>query len=528
MEGFVSWPAELAERYRHEGYWRGEVLGDIPRRTARGHGDRTALVDERRSWTYAELDDEADRMAAGLRQLGIQAGDRIVVQLPNVGEFVVLCLAAYRAGVIPVLALPGHRRSEIAYLCELSGAVGYVIPSRHGGFDFLGLAREVVAEVPRVRHVLVLGDSGEFTALASVTAEPEPLPAPDPAGVAMLLLSGGTTGLPKLIPRTHDDYAYNVRASAELCAVDENTSYLVVLPVSHNFAWGCPGVLGVLRSGGKVVLAGNGSPAEVFPLVQREQVSMVALVPPLLALWSDARYRFDADLSSLRLLQVGGSKLAEPQAREALGTFGCTLQQVFGMAEGLLNFTHLDDPEDVVVTTQGRPLSPADEVLVADQDRSGRGELLTRGPYTLRGYYRAAEHNRFAFTPEGYYRTGDLVRLTAEGNLVVEGRIKDQINRGGEKIAAAEIEGHLAEHPSIQEAAVVGAADPVLGETICAFVRVSGPAPSLAEIRRFVQARGVAAYKAPDSVEVVDSWPLTSVGKIDKKALARSLAERGR
>ncbi|MEU3622997.1 (2,3-dihydroxybenzoyl)adenylate synthase [Amycolatopsis coloradensis] len=522
MEGFVPWPAEFAERYRREGYWPGETLGGLPRL----HSGRTALVDEHRSWTYAELDRDADRLAAGLRRLGIQAGDRVVVQLPNVGEFVVLCLACYRAGVVPVLALPGHRRTEIAYLCELSGAVAYVIPDRHGGFDFRELARDVAAVSPALQQVLVLGDPGEFTSLASVPAEPEPMPVPDPSGVAMLLLSGGTTGLPKLIPRTHDDYAYNVRASADLCAVNEDTCYLVVLPVSHNFAWGCPGVLGVLRVGGKVVLAGNGSPAEVFPLVARERVSMVALVPPLLVLWSDARRRFDVDLSSLRLLQVGGSKLAEPQARAALDAFGCTLQQVFGMAEGLLNFTRLDDPEEEVVTTQGRPLSPADEVRVVDQDGTGCGELLTRGPYTLRGYYRAEDHNRVAFTPDGYYRTGDLVRLTPAGNLVVEGRVKDQINRAGEKIAAVEIEGYLSEYPSIREAAVVGAADARLGERICAFVRVDGPAPSLTEIRSFLRSRGVAAFKAPDSIEVVNSWPLTSVGKIDKKALARILAER--
>ncbi|MDH6626590.1 2,3-dihydroxybenzoate-AMP ligase [Streptomyces sp. LBL] len=530
-ETFVPWPADLADRYRREGYWRGETLGDLLRTAAERHSGRTALVDARRSWTYSELDEEADRTAAGLRRLGVVAGDRVVVQLPNVGEFVVLCLALYRAGVIPVLALPGHRRSEIIHLCRLSEAVAYVVASTHEGFDFRDLAREVVAESPQLRHVLVLGDPAEFTALASVAAEPERLPAPDPAGVAMLLLSGGTTGLPKLIPRTHDDYAYNIRKSAELCAFDESTSYLVVLPVSHNFAWGCPGVLGVLQAGGKVVLAHNASPPEAFPLIEQEQVTTVALVPTLAVLWSEARSWLDTDLGSLRLMQVGGAKLAETQARQVLAAFGCALQQVFGMAEGLLNFTRLDDPQDMVVTTQGRPMSPADEVRVEDEHGNpvapGEcGELLTRGPYTLRGYYRAESHNRVAFTLEGYYRTGDVVRVTPEGNLVVEGRIKDQINRGGEKIAAAEVEQHLVEHPAIQEAVVVGMADAGLGETMCAFLRVSGAGPSLGEVRRFLTARGIAAFKAPDRVEVVDSWPLTSVGKVDKKALARFLAER--
>ncbi|MEY9989280.1 2,3-dihydroxybenzoate-AMP ligase [Streptomyces sp. V4I8] len=532
LDGWVPWPEPLAEKYRAEGYWEGRpldrLLGDSAERTP----GRTALVDaDGNRWTYAELDLRADRMAAGLRRLGIGSGDRVVVQLPNTDAFVVLFFALLRAGAIPVLTLPAHRESEIAHVAEVSGATAYAIPDLHDGFDHRALARALRKTVPGVEHVLVAGDAAEFTALTDLHADPVPLPVPDPGDVALLLLSGGTTGKPKLIPRTHDDYAYNVRASAEVCGFDGDTVYLVVLPTAHNFALACPGLLGTLMAGGTVALSPTPSPEDAFALIEREKVTATAVVPPIALLWLDAVEWEEADLSSLSLLQVGGSKLgAEPAARVA-PALGCTLQQVFGMAEGLLNYTRLDDPPELVTGTQGRPMSPADEIRVVDADDRDvppgeSGELLTRGPYTLRGYYRAAEHNSRAFTTDGYYRTGDLVRILPSGHLVVEGRAKDQINRGGDKISAEELENHLLAHPGVHDAAVVGMPDATMGERTCAYLVPRGQAPGQRELAAFLTERGVAAYKLPDRVEVMETFPRTSVGKIDKKALGRLIAER--
>lgn len=455
----------------------------------------------------------------------------MVVQLPNTDAFVVLFFALLRAGAIPVLTLPAHRESEIVHVAEVSGATAYAIPDLHDGFDHRALARGLRKAVPGVEHVLVTGDAAEFTALADIDADPVPPAVPDPGDVAVLLLSGGTTGKPKLIPRTHDDYAYNVRASAEVCGFDRDTVYLVVLPTAHNFALACPGLLGTLMAGGTVVLSPTPSPEDAFALVEREKVTATAVVPPIALLWLDAVEWEEADLSSLSLLQVGGSKLgAEPAARVE-PALGCTLQQVFGMAEGLLNYTRLDDPPELVIGTQGRPMSPADEVRVVDEeDRDvppgASGELLTRGPYTLRGYYRAAEHNTRAFTTDGYYRTGDLVRVLPSGHLVVEGRAKDQINRGGDKISAEELENHILAHPAVHDAAVVGMPDETMGERTCAYLVPRGQAPVQRELAAFLTERGVAAYKLPDRVEVIEAFPRTSVGKIDKKALGRLIAER--
>ncbi len=531
LDGFVPWPEEVAVRYRREGYWQGRTLGGLLRDWAERYGPRTALVHGDSRFTYAELDAAADRRAAGLQDLGVQPGDRVVVQLPNVPEFVVVCFALFRLGAVPVMALPSHRRTEIRHLCELSGAVAYVVADTFDGFDYRDLARELDAGVDTLRHVLVLGDPAEFTSLEKVDAEPRATASPDPAGVAVLLLSGGTTGVPKLIPRTHDDYAYNLRASAEVCGFDESTVYLAALPIAHNFPLACPGILGVMDTGGRVVLAANGNPPEAFPLIEKEGVTATALVPPLALLWMQAAEWVPADLSSLRLLQVGGARLASDAAARVGPTLGCRLQQVFGMAEGLLNYTRLDDPEELVTTTQGRPLAPADEVRVVDAvgeevPVGELGELWVRGPYTLRGYYQAEEYNRTAFTEDGFYRSGDLVRRGPTGHLSVEGRIRDVINRGGEKVSATEIEDHLVAHPSIRDAAVAALPDEMLGERICAFVIPDGDPPGLVTVKRFLRERGLAEYKLPDRLELEESWPLTSVGKISKQQLAAELARR--
>ncbi len=524
-----GFPPELAEQYRRDGYWRGEVLGDVLGDWPARDGARTALVTSQRRWSYRDLDARADRVAAGLLELGLRRHDRVVVQLPNVAAFPVVSIALFRMGAIPVFALPNHRRAEVAYLCEHSGAVAYIGADTHQGFDYRTLAKEVRDAVPALRHIVIAGDADGFVPLDAIEAPARTLPAPSPEEVAFFLLSGGTTGMPKLIPRTHDDYAYQLRACAEGLRVDEHGVYLAVLPVAHNAALGCPGLLGTLRAGGTVVLPASASPDDTIPLVATEAVTLTTLMPPLVLLWLESAELFDVDFSRLTV-QVGSARFAPELARRVLHELGAGLTHWFGMAEGLLTYTRLDDPEEVIVHTQGRPLCPADELRVVDeQDRDvapgATGELLTRGPYTLRGYFRADDHNRQAFTADGFLRTGDLVRLTGGGDLVVEGRRKDVINRGGEKVSAGELEDHLTEHPAVREVSVVAMPDEVLGEKVCAFVVARGAPPELAELQRFLRARGLADYKLPERVLVIDTLPRTKVGKIDKGALRALVAQ---
>ncbi|MFJ7997194.1 (2,3-dihydroxybenzoyl)adenylate synthase [Streptomyces sp. NPDC096310] len=553
LDGCTPWPKEFAERYRAEDLWRGETLVDMLAASARRHGGKTALAQGDRRLSYEELEDRSRRMAAGFRAQGIAPADRVVVQLPNVAEFVVVCFALFRLGAHPVFALPAHRASEIRHLCELSGAVGYVFPGVHRGFDHPALARRIRDEVGTLRKLFTLaeavetsetaeavetseagtGGAGGIVPLSAVEAAVDPAaadaspasPAPDPSDVAFFLLSGGTTALPKLIPRTHDDYGYMARAAVEAIGLTEDDTYLAVLPVEFNFTWGCPGVIGTLLAGGTVVLAEDPTPERCFPVIEREGVTITAVGPSVVQLWLEAAEWLKPDLTSLRTLQVGGSTFHPELAARVAPELGCRVQQVFGMAEGLITFTRDGDPDETVLTTQGRPISPADEIRIVDAEGQDVpagtvGELLTRGPYTLRGYYRAPEHNAGAFTDDGFYHSGDLARLTPDGNLRIEGRIKDMINRGGDKVSAGEVEGHLLAHPAIARAAVVPVPDDYLGERVCAFVVPVGDPPSLPELKAALTERGLAGYKLPDRLEIVAELPLTGLGKTDKKILA--------
>ena len=533
LEGTVPWPDEVAREYEKAGWWRGQDLGAEIAAVAATRPDAIALVDGGTRISYRSLLARADALAARLARLGLRPGMRIVVQLPNCWPFVVLTLACLRSGIVPVMALPAHRRHELAYLCEHSEARALAVPDMLRGFDHQQLAEELLAASPTLEHVLVVGPDVRHQDLTALCAEPEgtevgaavPDP-PDPAGVAVFLLSGGTTGLPKLIARTHNDYSYNARASAELCRLDERTAYLVSLPASHNFPLACPGILGTLLAGGRVVMIASPDPASAFAAIEREGVTITAVVPAVAQRWlaHAAEYGSGA-LRTLHVLQVGGARLADEHASRVTPVLGATLQQVFGMAEGLLNYTRLDDPDEVICGTQGRPLSPGDEVRIVDADGRSRpdgepGALLTRGPYTPRGYYRAPEQNARAFTPDGWYASGDVVRRRPDGNLVVEGRDKDMINRGGEKISAEEVENLLYRMPGIAQVAAVAAPDAELGERVCVFV-VPEPARviTLDAISDGMAAAGVARFKWPERLEIVAELPVTKMGKLDKKAL---------
>ncbi|MFP6861346.1 (2,3-dihydroxybenzoyl)adenylate synthase [Pseudomonas sp.] len=529
---FTPWPAEFAARYRQAGYWRSEPLTHLLEKQVQAQPEAIALICGERQLSYAELDVQATYLAQRLANLGFAPGDRALVQLANQSEFYIVFFALLKAGVAPVNALFSHSRLELlAYAGQVRPRL-FIGSRQHPLFVDDAFLDQLQVAIPELDTLLFDGDVDPAHSL-STWFEPvaaQHVYAPTPADqVAFFQLSGGSTGTPKLIPRTHDDYAYSVRRSVDICGFDRDTRYLCALPAAHNFALSSPGALGVFYAGGCVVLAADPGAATCFPLIARHQVTVAALVPPALSLWLQAAAEQRAELASLQLLQVGGARLPEAQARRIGSELGCRLQQVFGMAEGLVNYTRLDDDEALIYGTQGCPMSPADEVRVLD--RAGNpvavgevGALLTRGPYTIRGYFQSPEHNAQAFDAEGFYRSGDLVRLRADGYLEVVGRIKDQINRGGEKIAAEEVENLLMAHPAIIHAALVAMPDTALGEKSCAFVVSRDPALKSVALRKFLRGLGVADYKLPDRFEHLDKLPMTAVGKVDKTRLRQRIA----
>jgi 2,3-dihydroxybenzoate-AMP ligase len=541
LDGVVPFPPEFAKRYHEKGYWIDKSLAQEYRIAFDKYEKRVAVLDRDRSLTYGELNRMSDNLALNLLEIGFRPLDRVVVQLPNVAEFVVLYLALQKIGCIPIAALMPHRFAEISQFVELSGATTCAVPDQQGDFDYCGMVERIRQKLPTMRHGIVLGPARTgFLSLPELIAKPASLPVTklseiriDPVDPAIFQLSGGTTGIPKLIPRTHNDYAYNSKMASKVCAIGEDSVVLIILPIAHNLPLACPGIQGVLFHGGRVVLSTSARPEDVCALIEKHRVTHIKVVPALLIrlLHDPAVSRHD--LSSLKIIQSGGqSMLPEVRLLSKKLIPSAFVQENFGMSEGLLMFVRLDDPLDVSQETVGRPVSPDDEVrLLDDDDREilgGEvGELCCRGPYTLRGYFGVPEYNARTFTSDGFYRSGDLMRRHKSGNYIVEGRKKDLINRGGEKISAEEIENLILSHPAVKNVACVPVPDPVLGERMCACVLLREKARlNFDELKNFLLAKEIAKYKLPERLEILQDFPLSPFGKVSKKTLTEMISQK--
>jgi 2,3-dihydroxybenzoate-AMP ligase len=542
LEGFVPFPAELAERYRERGYWRDRSLAAEFGEVFEQFAQRVAIVDGARVYTYADVDRLSTNLALNLYALGLRPLDRVVPALPNVAEFVLLYFALQKLGCIPIAALVTHRYLELNQFVDLAQARCCVYPERQGEFEFAPVVTRIQQEHPCLKWRLVLGQAnrpGEHS-LTELIERPATLDASllqtlpiDPLDPCIFQLSGGTTGVPKLIPRTGNDYAYNSRVAAQVAGVDAESVLLLVLPIAHNLPLACPGIQGFLFNGAKVIVHQNTRPAEMFALIEKHRVTHLKVVPALLIRLINDPTIGDYDLSSLRQIQSGGQRM-QPEVRLRTRELipSAFVQENFGMSEGLLMFVRAGDPDEVLLETCGRPVCPDDEVRLLDDE--GRdvppgevGELACRGPYTLRGYYGVPEYNARQFTPDGFYRSGDLMRLHPSGNYVVEGRKKDLINRGGEKISAEEVENLILMHPAIQNVACVPMPDPALGEKMCACVVLKpGHTLELAELVAFLTRHEIARFKLPERLEVLPEFPVSTFGKVSKKALGEHVAAR--
>jgi 2,3-dihydroxybenzoate-AMP ligase len=519
-------------RYRAAGLWGRRTIPAELSAAAADHADRTAVVATQGALTYRELDDRTDRVAAGLLRIGLAPGDRVLFQVTNRLETVVAWYACLKAALVPVATLAAHRGHEIGAISRQCGARAHLVETGLG-FDLVGFAREIRSGHPTLRHLLTIGaPAPDAVGLETLGADLDPVTVQssvaaargcvDPDDLAVLQLSGGTTGTPKLIPRQHAEYWYNAAAYARRLGWSTRTRVAHLIPVIHNAGITC--AVHAAHSCGATLVLGTPDLEASVPLLDRAGADAVLI----------GHGHFSAlaapgvldRLPGLRQVVLSGAKVPDVLFEE-LERRGIWAGQLFGMGEGLCCMSSLGDPREARLRSVGTPLSELDEVRILDPDTELEvphgevGELCCRGPYTIRGYYAAPEHNARAFTSDGFYRTGDLVRWGVyEGrpHLHVEGRIKDVINRGGEKINAGEIERLLLAHPSIAQVAIVAMPDPRLGERACAFVVADHPL-DVPDLRAFLDAQEVAKYKWPERVVRVDDLPRTNVGKIDKAAL---------
>jgi 2,3-dihydroxybenzoate-AMP ligase len=541
LQGFVPFPPDLAARYREKGYWRDQSLAQEFDAVYKRFSERIVLVDGDRQFTYADLDLVTSNLALNLLEIGLKPLDRVVPTLPNVHEFVILYFALQKLGAIPIAALVTHRYAEISQFVNLSGATTCVYPETSGDFSFSPIIDRIQAENASLKIRIVLGQpkAGEYS-LRELIDRPATLPASkladikiDPTDPCIFQLSGGTTGIPKLIPRTNNDYAYNSKVAASVCEVDAESVLLLVLPIAHNLPLACPGIQGFMFKGAKVVLHSNTRPAEMFALIQKHKVTHLKVVPALLIRLINDPCVGDYDLSSLKLIQSGGQRM-QPEVRAKTRQLipGVFVQENFGMSEGTLMFVRAGDSEEVKLETCGRPVCEDDEVKLLDEDdrevpMGEVGELTVRGPYTLRGYFGVPEYNAKQFTTDGFYRSGDLMRMHPSGNYVVEGRKKDLINRGGEKISAEEVENLILMHPAVQNVACVPMPDANMGEKMCAFVILKDKQTlALKELVGFLLTKEIAKFKLPERLEALTDFPVSTFGKVSKKALGELVAEK--
>ena len=532
---------EQIQRYTSRRWWLGLTLGDILDRVADVFPDREALVDDRVRIGWGELRRRVERLAAGLMRTGIGKGDCVLLQLPNWAEYVYSFFALQKIGAIPVVLISGYKQLEVGHLAKLTEATAWIAPSLFRKIDYTSFVEEVKASNPGLKQVISVrseGDAPGFTASLESLMEPDVTVderqelerrKPDATDVSHILPSGGTTGLPKGIPRTHNDYICNVEYVHRGWEMNPTDTELVVVPVGHNLA--LLNVVGSVLYGYKLILNDSTIPSDICSIIEREKVTFMPAVPSLVRRILELPELAQYDFSSLKKISAGGEPSTPELIRDVYKKLQCTYVVEFGMSEGILCRTRLTDDVETICNTVGKPTCPYDEVRVMDPD--GRavpegcdGELATRGPCIFAGYLKNPEENQKAFTPDGFFRTGDQARIDGAGYLRITGRIKDIIIRGGENVSPVQVENLLCEHEDVAEAAVIGISDKDLGERVCACIRLApGCAADEEAIKSFMEKRGASRLLIPERFVFVEAFPTTQAGKLDKKALRKKVEQ---
>ncbi|MBE1469310.1 class I adenylate-forming enzyme family protein [Kibdelosporangium phytohabitans] len=503
-------PAELRARWAAQGYYAGQGIYQLFAAHVRSTPDRTAIIDDDGELTYAELDSQVRRWAAGLAGLGVTAGDTVATQLPNGRHTCIADLAVAAIGGV-VLPYPvGRGVKEARSLLTRSGAVAAIVDPTHAV-----QTQTLQREIPGLRHVVVtsapvLGES-DFQAVAV-----------DPDGPARMLVSSGSESEPKLVLYSHNALACGRGAFVQrLIPPGGELRALFLLPLASSFGSNGSTVT-LARHGGTLVLQSKFDAGATLRLISRAQPTHLIGVPTMFRMMIDHPDRPATDLTSLRVVAPGGAQLDAPTAEACRLAFDCAVVNVYGSADGVNCHTALDDPPSRV-TSAGRPNPAVAEIVVADdhlrpQPAGAVGEIIARGPMSPMRYVGNEDLNARYRTPDGWVRTGDLGVFDEDGYLTVVGRRKDVVIRGGANISPAEVEQAISAHPAVRDVACVGVPDPLMGERLCACVVASGTL-TLEDVTTFLGAHGLDRFKHPERLLLLDSLPLNPAGKVAKDVL---------
>ena len=542
FEGFNPYDAEAAERYREKRWWLGITLGDMFDRASDLYPGREALVGSGKRYTWAELRSVVDKMAYNLLQEGFKRGDTVLLQLPNWPEFTISYYALQKAGLVMVLLTVNHTAREIAHLANLTQPRGWILPDRYRKIDYQPVIKQVQEENPVLEKVVLIGEKIpegclKFEDLLETRAGAEEIQSaleqahPDPEDVCQILPSGGTTGLPKGAPRTHNDYICNIEYKSKAWDMNVTDTVLVAATVGHNLAL-LVCITGSVFHGAKQVMLDSSYPQDFCQVVQDEKITCTGLVPTLISRFVSFENLDDYDLSSLKKIYVGAANSPPELVKNVEERIGARYINAFGMVEGPLIQSRPDDPLEIRCNTIGRPCCPYDNIVTLDSQGKKtpagvEGELSAKGPGIFTGYLKNPQANMDSFTSDGYFRTGDLAVIDEKGTIRITGRIKDIIIRGGENIAARDVEDLISSHPHVEYVAVVGMPDPDLGEHVCAYVKpVEGASVTHDDLIAHLDKMEASKIHYPARTEIVQEMPLTAAGKADKKVLKRDIEEK--
>jgi cyclohexanecarboxylate-CoA ligase len=522
----------LERSWRERGLWLPESFASFFSATCQRLGDRTALVDGDRRLSFADLHRLSETLAGRLAGIGVARGTVVTVQLPNWWETVVVFHALMRIGAVLNPVLPMYRRRELEFILREAGSRVLVVPGTFRKFDHRVLAVELRGSVPSLETVIVVRDEPAAGMVSFETllqpAGDAALPAP-PGGDDLLLLmyTSGTTADPKGVLHPHRTLLYEVRSLERVHGFTDRDCVLMPSPLTHVsgliHAVLAPAVLGTRA----VVMDGWDADRGLERIV-RESVTYMVGAPVFLSDLTHHPRLAERPPRTLRLFSCGGAGVSPELILESRKRLGCVSKRVYGSTEfPTLSTTGPDDPPERGASTEGRPIWAAEARVVDDDGRdvpTGReGEILARGPECFLGYKDPAL-DADAFTADGWFRTGDLGVVDTGGYLTVTGRKKDIVIRKGEKISAPEVEAVIARHPAVAEVAVVALPDPRTGERACACVIARpGQTLTLEDLVGFLRGQGLPNQKLPEALEILDEFPRTASGKVQKHLLRDKL-----
>ena len=517
-----------ARNYVDRGLWSNRTLIDaFDEHVAKTPDKLLCVAAHGVRWTYREVADKVDVLAANLARLGIGHGDVISAQLPNWGEFLLIHLAATRIGAVTNGLLPIYRTKDITYILGLARTKLAIIADTFRGYDYPATYRGLRGDVPDLQHIFVVGktcpdDMKPFSELTSDSGAPRVPPGKfDGDDVTVLIFTSGTESSPKGVMHSHNTLMYGNLAGAKLLKLTSDEIVWAVSPIVH-----ASGLQWNLRQavvlGGTLVMQEVWDPELALELIERERITMTCAATPFATMLLEAPSLPQRNVSSFRVFLCGGAAIPATLGAEVREKMGCNLIPCWGMSECFAaTMCSVDDPDDKRWGSDGAAM-PGAEVAIFDEDRvtklkpGGVGEIGTRGPHVCLGYFRNSERNADTFR-DGWLFSNDLGVLDDQGYLRVVGRKKDMINRGGFKVSAREVEEMIAKHPAVLRIALVGVPDKRLGEKSCAFVVLrTGSRLTLEELTGFLDGLGIAKYKSPEYLRIVDDLPMTATGKIQK------------